>query len=203
MHILIAEDDEFSRLLLEAHLEKFGHSFRTLHGGDSAIQAFKSDPEIEMAILDWMMPDCDGLQVCRSIKAETDRPFTYVMMLTVKREPEEIAEALDAGADDFITKPFNAVELRARTDAGGRIVRLQRALAKTIGELQTALGQVEQLKGILPICAWCKRIRDDANYWTRVEDYIRLHSQAEFTHSICPDCMQKLYPGPDGVDQIV
>ena len=97
---------------------------------------------------------------------------------------------LDAGADDYLAKPFDRNELRARVQVGVRVVELQRHLAEHIKELETALSQVKQLQGILPICSYCKKIRDDQNYWQRVESYISDHSEAEFSHSICPSCYE-------------
>ena len=194
MKILIAEDDAFSRKLLEATLEKSEHDVVLCVDGETAIEAYENDPSIEMAILDWMMPGKDGLEVCRSIKNNSSNSITYVIMLTAKNKPEDLAYAMDAGADDFVSKPFNTLELNARINGGIRIIRLQEAMKKHIDELQDALAHVEQLKGILPICAWCKKIRDDSEYWTSVEDYFSKRSQAEFSHSICPDCMTKNFP---------
>ncbi len=194
MKILIADDDNVSLRVLEAHLEKAGHFVISCSDGDAAQKAFQQERSVEIVILDWMMPGKNGLEVCRAIKEEGGSSLTYVIMLTVKHEPEEIAQALEAGADDFVTKPFNAVELQARIKAGVRTVRLQKALIKNIVELEDALDHVEQLRGILPICAWCKKVRDDSNYWESVEEYVRKHSKAVFTHSICPECIKKNYP---------
>ncbi|MEA2029972.1 MAG: response regulator transcription factor [candidate division Zixibacteria bacterium] len=197
MKILIAEDDAFSRKVLEAILKKADHEVVSCNDGETAIEAYKQDSSFEIAILDWMMPGKDGLEVCEAIKSNKDNPLTYVIMLTAKSSAKELAQALDSGADDFVSKPFNAIELNARINAGIRTIRLQKALMDNINELQDTLDHVDQLQGILPICAWCKKVRDDSGYWGSVEEYISKHSKAELSHSICPDCMAKYFPEID------
>ena len=98
---------------------------------------------------------------------------------------------MQAGADDYITKPFDPAELEARLQVGARVTDLQNKLAERVKELEAALSQVKQLRGLLPICSYCKKIRNDENYWDQVENYIAKHSDAEFSHSICPECYEK------------
>ncbi len=190
MKILIAEDDAFSRKLLSVNLEKAGHKVVSCIDGETAVEAYEKEPSIEMAVLDWMMPGKDGLEVCKTIKSNDDNSLTYVIILTAKNKPEDLALALESGADDFVAKPFNAIELNARIDAGIRRIRLQNAMMDNIQELQEALVHIEQLQRILPICAWCKKIRDDPKYWSSVEEYISKHLDVRFTHSVCPDCLK-------------
>ena len=120
-------------------------------------------------------------------------------MLTSKTEKAEIIAGLDAGANDYLAKPFDPGELRARVGVGQRMVELQDALADKIVELRRALAEIKTLRGIVPICANCKQIRDDQGYWNQVECYVRDHTEAEFSHGMCPECIQKLYPQYAGV----
>ena len=188
MKILIAEDDAFSRKLLEATLEKAGYETVSCVDGEKAIEAYKQDTSIEIAILDWMMPGKDGLEVCRAIKSTSENSLTYVIMLTAKNRAEDIAEALESYADDFVSKPFDALELNTRINAGVRKIRLQNALMDNIQELQEVLARVEQLQGILPICARCKKIRDDSKYCSFVKECTSKYSETQFSHNICPEC---------------
>jgi sigma-B regulation protein RsbU (phosphoserine phosphatase) len=116
----------------------------------------------------------------------------YLILLTAKGGREDLVTGLEAGANDYVTKPFNREELRARVQVGVRMVELQQSLADRVKALEEALARVKQLQGLLPICSYCKKIRDDQNYWQQVESYIAEHSQAQFSHSICPDCYEKL-----------
>ena len=135
-----------------------------------------------------MMPDLDGPDLCRRIRASTRPMQPYVLLLTTKTEREDIIAGLSAGADDYLTKPFDRDELRARLQVGQRVVELQRRLADRVIALEHALEKVKMLQGLLPICSYCKKIRDDGNYWSQVDTYITEHSEAQFTHSVCPDC---------------
>ena len=113
-------------------------------------------------------------------------------MLTAKTDKKDVVQGLDAGADDYLTKPFDRQELRARIGVGVRIAELQKSLADRVVELEFALSRVKQLQGLLPICSYCKKVRDDQNYWTQVDSYISKHTEVEFSHSICPTCYDQL-----------
>jgi response regulator RpfG family c-di-GMP phosphodiesterase len=112
----------------------------------------------------------------------------YIILLTAKATKENIVEGLIAGADDYLMKPFHDEELRARLQTGVRITKLQYDLAARVVQLEEALARVKQLQGLLPICSYCKKIRDDGDYWQGVESYIAQHTDAEFSHSVCPGC---------------
>lgn len=191
MKILIAEDDSMSRFLLEKTLTGWGHEVVVTVNGDQAMKALQVNDPPPIAILDWMMPFVDGLEVCRKLRSAAETGAIYVILLTAKGHKSDLLEGLTAGADDYMTKPFDAEELKVHIGVGIRMVEMQQALQKKVRELEDALTQVKQLQGILPICAYCKQVRDDQNYWQRVETYVSSHSEAQFTHSICPDCYQK------------
>ncbi|MDA8124243.1 MAG: response regulator transcription factor [Deltaproteobacteria bacterium] len=194
MRILIAEDDLTSRTILSEVLKKYGHTVLATQNGAEAWQVMQQPDAPPLAILDWMMPEMDGPEVVRLIRArQTDRP-PYLILLTTKGEKADIIAGLKGGANDYLAKPFDPGELRARIEVGRRMVEMQEALVLKIAELHRALDQIKTLRGIVPICANCKKIRDDQGYWSQVEVYVRDHTEAEFSHSICPECMKRLYP---------
>ena len=194
MRILIAEDDFTSRAALAGVLKKEGHEVMVTVNGTEAWQALRQPDTPMLAILDWMMPEMDGLEVVRKVRALQSPQSPYIIMLTTRGEKADIIAGLEAGANDYLSKPFDSGELRARVDVGQRMVEMQTALAAKVEELQKALDQIKTLRGIVPICSNCKKIRDDQGFWNKVEIYISEHTEAEFSHGICPDCMRKLYP---------
>jgi len=121
-------------------------------------------------------------------------PATVHLILTARREKEDVVEGLASGANDYLAKPYTTGELQARVEEGRRTLELQAHLARKVRELQEALEHVKTLQGILPICCFCKRIRDDQDYWRQVEDYVTSRSEARFSHSVCPECMKREYP---------
>jgi CheY-like chemotaxis protein len=150
----------------------------------------------QLAILDWMMPGKDGVDICRQVRQASPSKPTYIILITAKGRKEDVVSGLDSGADDYITKPFESEEFRARVQAGARILNLQMELADRVQELQEALEQIRTLQGVLPICMYCKKIRNDQNYWQQVETYVSQHSQAEFSHGLCPECFEKHFKRP-------
>jgi sigma-B regulation protein RsbU (phosphoserine phosphatase) len=194
VRILIAEDDVVSRRVLEATLTQWGYEVVVTTDGLQALDALRQPDAPSLAVLDWVMPGMDGCSLCRRIRAHQaleDR-LLYILLLTAKGGKEDVVEGLIAGADDYIVKPFDRAELKARLNVGERTLRLQSELATRVQELEQALSKVKLLQGLLPICCYCKKIRDDQNYWRQVEGYIADHSEAQFTHGICPDCRAKI-----------
>jgi DNA-binding response OmpR family regulator len=189
---LIAEDDAVSRRLLEATLAKWGYEVVVTTDGLQALDVLSQPEAPSLAILDWMMPGLDGAQVCLKARALAGERLLYMILLTAKGRKEDVVEGLTAGADDYVIKPFDRAELKARINAGERILRLQAELAARVKELELALVNVKLLQGLLPICCYCKKIRDDKNYWQQVDTYVADHSEAQFTHGICPDCRDKI-----------
>ena len=192
MRVLIAEDDTVSRRLLEATLQKWGYEVVTTTDGLQALEVLSKPGAPSLAILDWMMPGMEGSEVCLRAREKATNQFLYMILLTAKGRKEDIVEGLTAGADDYIIKPFDRSELKARINAGERILRLQAELATRVKELELALANVKLLQGLLPICCYCKKIRNDQNYWQQVDTYIADHSEAQFTHGICPECRDKI-----------
>jgi DNA-binding response OmpR family regulator len=192
VRILVADDDRSGAAILAAWLERRGLDPRVVNDGADALRIIQSEERLGMAILDWEMPGVDGPALCRAIRQRPERASMYVVLLTARDARADIVAGLDAGADDYLTKPFDPEELRARVDVGIRVVSLQDKLAEQVVELQGALSKVKQLSGLLPICCYCKRIRGDQNYWQQVEMYITEHSGARFSHGICPSCADKV-----------
>jgi DNA-binding response OmpR family regulator len=191
--VLIADDDRATRLLLERKLASWGHAAEAVADGSAAWAALDREDPPPLAILDWEMPGLDGVEICRRARCRAGAPPLYVVLLTSRSAPEDLALALDAGADDYVRKPFCAAELRARVNVGVRVMRLQRELAERVGELEDALARVDELHGILPICSYCKKVRDDANSWQQIEAYVSAHSAARFSHGICPACASAVF----------
>lgn len=190
MKILLAEDDRETSRLIEALLVKWGYEVITSHDGREAQAAIESEGAPQLAILDVMMPHLSGIEVCRRVRQKPSLSSLYIILLTARTNREDVLEGLRAGADDYITKPFDTQELRARIQVGMRVVALQESLAGRVRELEAALAQVKQLRGLLPICSYCQKIRDDQNYWQRVESYLSQHSEARISHSVCPECYE-------------
>lgn len=188
LRVLVADDEPVSRTVVTAMLRKAGYDVLVVADGAEALEVLQSPAPPSMAIIDWMMPALDGVEVCRRLRSvATDTP-TYVILLTSRGSSDDVVTGLHAGADDYVTKPPNAEELLARVSVGARVVQLQQALTERVHSLQEALRNVKQLQGLLPICSYCKRIRDDKNYWQQVESYISQYAAVRFSHSYCPDC---------------
>jgi phosphoserine phosphatase RsbU/P len=185
--ILIADDDPVSRRVLEITLRRWEYDVVVTVDGPSAWYALQHE-RVALALLDWMMPGFDGLELCRKIRATPALANLYVILVTARASKADVVAGLDGGADDYVTKPFDREELRARLQVGRRILSLQHRLGEQVRELQDTLAQVKQLQGLLPICSYCKKIRDDSNYWQQVETYVAERSAARFSHSICPTC---------------
>ena len=188
MKILIAEDDETSRRILQLTLAAAGHEVIVTENGAAAWEVLEKNDSPSLAILDWMMPETDGLEVCRRVRLQKTTTPVYIILLTAKANKADIVRGLEAGANDYVLKPFNREELHARIKVGETVVNLQQNLAAHNKELETALAHVKLLQGILPICSYCKNIRDDQNYWQHLETFISSHSEAQFSHSVCPSC---------------
>ena len=191
MKILIAEDDAVVRRLLEVTLLGWGYEVQLTCDGNTACAALEGNAPPPLALLDWMLPGMDGLEICRRVRSTPAGRGIYVILLTTRTRKEDVIAGLDGGADDYVTKPFEREELRARLRAGCRIVELQLSLAARVAELEEAASRINQLGALLPICAWCKKVRDDHDYWQDVETYVESHFEAHFTHGICPACLEK------------
>jgi len=198
VRILVAEDEDMTRLLLEETLAGWGYEVAAVGDGTQAWQQFQQPQPPSLALLDWEMPGLTGIQVCRNIRSLATLQPPYLILLTGRDSPEDLVEGLRNGANDYLTKPFYEPELAARLQVAERTLELQRHLAQRVQELEEALAHVKQLSGLLPMCAWCKKIRNDQNYWQRVEEYISQRTGASFTHGMCPECFAREIKGLGG-----
>jgi two-component system, cell cycle response regulator len=148
MRVLIAEDDPVSRRLLELKLQQWGHEVVATHDGDQAWQLLQQEGAPQLAILDWMMPGMDGIQVCREVRRRAEGQYTYLLLLTARGRKEDIVEGINAGADDYLTKPFHGHELQARLRAGQRVLDLQARLMAALDTLR------EQATHDAMTCLW-------------------------------------------------
>jgi len=196
-HILIVDDLPRNLQLLALLLDKAGYRVSMAMDGARALDMVREEPP-DLVLLDVMMSGMDGLETCRRLKADPASEGIPVIFLTAKAELEDLQEGFRLGAVDYVTKPFRGGELLARVATHvslRRALERERQLRQTLEE---SLAQVKTLSGLLPICARCKKIRDDNGYWNQIENFITAHSDADFTHGICPDCSHALYPEMNG-----
>ena len=192
VQILVADDDPISRRLAQQALGDMPVTVRLMQDGTETWDAVQGRTGSTLLILDRIMPGVGGIELCRRARLAGNYPPLYIVMVTSAGSPSEVAEGLDAGADDYVVKPFNRAELRARAHVGMRMLALQESLARRVSELEEALASVKALRGLLPMCSYCKRIRVDDTYWQQLEGYITDHSDAQFSHGICPECYPAL-----------
>jgi DNA-binding response OmpR family regulator len=176
MIVLVVEDDPVSRRVLTGMLASLGHTALVAEDGEAAWQQVVAGP-VDVVVTDWMMPRVDGLELTRRIRARSRERYTWVLLLTALRGRDRFLDAMQAGADDFMSKPVEREELHARLRVAERILGLQK--------------EVKQLEGLLPICAYCKKIRDEGDHWSQVEEYVSRRTEAQFSHGICPDCYDR------------
>jgi sigma-B regulation protein RsbU (phosphoserine phosphatase) len=187
MHVLIAEDDPISLRLTSKILNSWGYRVIESTDGESAWEKLETDPA-PIVILDWRMPGLDGLSLCRRLRESERHQSTYILLLTGMEGKANLIQGLGAGADDYLEKPVDPAQLKARLNVGVRIMGLQQSLHQRLSELEEALLNVKELRGLLPICSYCKNIRNDENYWEKLESYLSEHTHVQLSHGICPSC---------------
>jgi len=208
MSILIIDDSVDNRMLFKYILENAGYADVLTAG--SAHDAFKvlgmenpseADSVVDLILMDIMMPEMDGIEACRQIKSVERLRDIPIIMVTARTEEKDIEDAFSVGAMDYITKPLRGIELLVRSRSAlslkkeiDRRKNREQELLNLNRELKNSIETIKTLRGLIPICANCKKIRDDKGYWNQIESYIQKHSEAEFSHGICPECARKLYP---------
>jgi len=205
MRILLVEDNADHRELMRLALTKYDLTWQVegVVSGEAALRRLSEGEAYDVVFLDYSLPERDGLEVLEEIRGGEAPP--PVVMVTGRGDEQVAVEAMKCGAYDYVVKGegyMQRLPVLAQRAMEAHQLAMERKLAeeereKLIRELQEALAKVKTLTGLLPICASCKKIRDDKGYWNQIEVYIRDHSEAEFSHGICPDCMKKLYPDED------
>jgi len=199
--ILVVDDSPETRGELQSILVDAGYQQILL--AESAHEAFQrlslanaSAPaeDIELVLMDIMMRDTDGVEACRRIKADRRYRDLPILMVTAIRAGAFLETAFAAGAVDYVTKPINRLELLTRLNSALKLKREMDRRKAREEELEQALQEIKVLRGILPICSRCKKIRDEDGQWHSVESYIKGHSEADFSHLICPECLDKCFP---------
>jgi CheY-like chemotaxis protein len=190
--LLVAEDDERSRFGLVRLLERDGYEVIVANDGQAAIDILLAPNPPQIALLDWGMPRLDGIHVCCAVRSIPANPYTYLIMVTGRAEPDDALAAFAAGVDDFLSKPIDNLQLLARLRCGERVVALENRSAERIAELKAALDEVRKLRSLLPICKYCKRVRDDADSWHAFEGYLRDEPGTDFSNVVCPDCLENI-----------
>jgi len=178
VRILAVEDDKVALAIIRQALNRLGHEVIEAADGKEAWKILQREP-VRVIVSDWEMPEADGLELCRRIRKRVKSEYVYFILLTARDASEANQQsAMEAGVDDFLSKPLDVNELRMRLRVAERILRYTT--------------QVRQLEELLPICSYCKKIRDDQNYWQQMEGYINERTGSEFSHSVCPDCYQRV-----------
>jgi phosphoserine phosphatase RsbU/P len=178
LKILAVEDDLVARKILVQALGRLGHEVLEANDGIAALKLLEQEP-VRVVVSDWIMPEMDGLEFCRRVRSRTRAEYVYFILLTSRTaDYANQREAIEAGVDDFLTKPLDLQELWMRLRVAERILKFAT--------------QVQQLEAFLPICSYCKKVRDDQNYWQQIEGYINQRTGSEFSHSVCPDCYQRV-----------
>lgn len=192
--VLVVDDNELDRLLTSRLVEKEGFEATTADDGGAALEMLGRPSPPGIVLLDWEMPGLDGPSVCRQLREKAGVPYVYMIMVTARGNGLDQVAGRDAGADDYIVKPFLPAELRSKLGVARRIVALERKLWERVAELETALAHVQKLEALLPICMWCKRIRDENESWQSLESHITRRTGSLFTHGLCEECCREHYP---------
>ncbi|MFZ5570746.1 MAG: response regulator [Thermodesulfobacteriota bacterium] len=200
-NLLIVDDTPENLTVLRQMLTEKGFRVRPALSGEIALQAVRTELP-DLILLDIMMPGMDGYGVCGVLKAVAKTRDIPVLFISALDDKSDKVKAFQAGGVDYIIKPFQSEEVLARVETHLKLRRLQQAveeknrrLEATVADLEKALDEIKTLKGLIPICSNCKKIRDDKGFWNHFETYISEHTEAAFSHGICPECVAKLYPG--------
>lgn len=177
MKILIVEDEPVAAAVLEAALLRLGHEPCRADDGLVAWRAFEAEPA-RVVVSDWLMPGLNGLDLCRRIRTRGGDYTYFILLSALESSGGNLEQAIEAGVDDFLHKPVKIDELKMRLHVAERILNYAT--------------QVKQLESFIPLCSYCKKVRDDKNYWSQIESYINTRTGSQFSHGVCPDCYDRV-----------
>ncbi|MGE3177823.1 MAG: response regulator transcription factor [Vicinamibacterales bacterium] len=189
--VLIVDDDATTRHALTMIVSRSGWNPLPVENGAAALALLGDPGGPRVALVDWMMPDLSGIELCQTVRGREAALAPYLILVTVRSASADVVAGLDAGADDYLVKPIDAGELRARVRVGLRTMDLRDRLVRRAHQLETALAEVRQLRSLLPTCSYCRRIRDDQDGWQSLEEYVSHHTDTKFSHGFCPDCFAR------------
>jgi CheY-like chemotaxis protein len=180
------------RTILEALLRTCdGYEVTVANDGQAALHVLLAPNPPQIALLDWEMPRLDGIHVCWAVRSTPGNPYTYIIMVTAKADATDALAAFAAGVDDFLSKPIDSLQLLARLRCGERVLGLEQRSAERISQLKNASAEVRKLRSLLPICRYCKKVRDGADRWHEFEGFVHDNAGSEFSNVICPECLDK------------
>ncbi|MEO7319585.1 MAG: response regulator [Chthoniobacteraceae bacterium] len=192
VRVLVVEDDERTQKALVFFLLRHGYAATAATDGQVALDILTNRDSPSIVLLDWEMPKLSGLDVCRLLRAMPLQRYIYIIMVTARDSAEDLLAAFAAGADDFLPKPADTAQLLARMRSGERVLALELRLEERIAELQQTLLEVSHLKRLLPICMYCKKVRDDGDYWQEIDAFIHERTGTDFSHGVCPVCAETM-----------
>lgn len=191
MKILVVDDNTENIDVMLTFLEMEGYEISIATSGSMALKVAQHN-EPDLILLDVMMPDMDGFETCRKLREIANLVDIPIIFVTAKKEIDDIVQGFRCGGVDYISKPFRQEEVLSRVRTHLHLRQLLLTQKELVQELNDALDEVKTLKEILPICSYCKKIRDDEGKWRQLESYISMHTDSNFSHSICNDCMEKI-----------
>lgn len=191
--VLVIDDNPKSLQIVSRIIDKAGYRPAAATNADQALAIITSTLP-DLVLLDTVMPGGSGLDLCKTLKASPRTAGIPVIMLTVKSDAQDIVRGFEAGASDYVSKPFNPEELLARVKAQIELKQINDQQVQLIEELEQALSDIKQLSTLIPICSHCKKIRGDQGYWHQVEEYIARNSAARILPNYCPDCSASKAP---------
>lgn len=177
MKVLIVEDDMIASRVLEAALMKLGHEVLVAGDGESAWELLKKE-HLRVVISDWQMPALDGLGLCQRIRQGAGEYVYFILLTQMAASERNLHNVTYAGVDDFLEKPINPVHLWMRLRVAERILGFTT--------------KVQKLESFIPICSYCKKVRDDQNYWEQIERYVAARTGSSFSHGVCPECVESV-----------